>query len=100
MKAEDGQPEVPERDVSASPAEFRHGLALAFGDRITGGPERYVIAADGAAMEIDVEVGPPRVIAVLRLPTLRVRIRFTAGNAAQRKALLERMDRAMQRGGG
>lgn len=86
--------------MSASPAEFRHGLDLAFADRVTGGPEHFAIAADGAAMEIEVEVGPPRIIALLRLPTLRVRIRFTAGTPAQQAALLAHMDRAMQRGGG
>lgn len=86
--------------MSASPAEFRHGLALAFAERVTGGPDLYAIAANGASMEIEVEVGPPRVIALLRLPTLRVRIRFTAGTPAQRTALLAHMDRAMQRGGG
>lgn len=93
-------PGVLERDMSATPAEFLHGLHMAFGDRVVGGPERFVIADGGAAMEIELRVGPPRVIALLRLPTLQVRIHFTAGLPAQHRALLERMDRFMHRGGG
>lgn len=97
---QDGPPECIGRDMSATPAEFHRGLTAAFGAQVSGGPDLYRIASDGAAMDIDVAVGPPRVIALLSLPTLRVRIRFTAGRPAQWKTLLERMDRYMQRGGG
>jgi hypothetical protein len=51
-------------------------------------------------MEIAIAPLPPRVIALLRLPRLEVRIRFTAGTTEQQQAMLARMDRAMQRGGG
>lgn len=51
-------------------------------------------------MEITISVLPPRNIAALRLPRLQVTIRFTQGTANAQAALLARMDRAMQRGGG
>jgi hypothetical protein len=93
-------PAMIEREMSATVAEFVRGLEAAFGNRVEGGPDFFRIVDNGAAMEIDLQIGPPRVIALLRLPTLRVRIRFTAGQPDQHRALLARMDRAMQRGGG
>lgn len=93
-------PTVLEREMTATGDDFARGLAAAFGKRVEGGPQSFRIVDNGAAMEIDLRVGPPRVIALLRLPTLRVRIRFTAGRPDQCLALLERMDRAMHRGGG
>lgn len=86
--------------MSATPAEFAHGLALAFGAQASGNPGLYRIVHDGAAMEIETRIGPVRTIASLSLPTLQVRIRFTAGSPAQRAKMLHCMDRAMQRGGG
>ncbi len=89
-----------EREVSATPAEFAHGLRNAFADGLSGGPLEFRAGHGGARMEIRLEPGPDRVIALLRLPTLRAHIRFTAGDADARAALLRRMDLAMQRGGG
>jgi hypothetical protein len=88
------------REVSATPAEFAHGLRNAFGEAVRGGPLRFDIVSDGAAMHIDLMPGPDRVIALLRLPTLSARIRFTGGPPEARARMLHRMDRAMQRGGG
>ncbi len=51
-------------------------------------------------MEISLVEGPPRTIANLRLPTLHVTLRFTAGSTAAQQEMLVRMDRAMHRGGG
>ncbi len=89
-----------EREVSATPAEFAHGLRNAFPDGVRGGPLEFQVVDGAAAMEIRLVPGPERVIALLRLPTLTVRIRFTAGDAGARRAMLRRMDLAMQRGGG
>jgi hypothetical protein len=88
------------REVSSTPAEFAHGLRNAFGAAVRGGPLHFDVDSDGAAMRIDLTPGPDRVIALLRLPTLDARIRFTAGSPEARRQLLHRMDRAMQRGGG
>ncbi|MDO8959269.1 MAG: hypothetical protein Q7U85_06010 [Rhodocyclaceae bacterium] len=89
-----------EREVSAHPKEFRHGLLLAFPGCVTEDSGTLRVADGPAAMEIFLTPKAPRVIAALRLPTLQVRIRFTAGTSAQQKEMLARMDRAMHRGGG
>lgn len=89
-----------QREISATPDEFRHGLLLAFPGNVKGQGNTLHIAASNAAMEIFLTVGPARTIANLRLPTLFVSIRFTAGSAAAQQEMLARMDRAMHRGGG
>lgn len=93
-------PDVLVREVSATPAEFAHGLRNAFPEGLSGGPLHFRVDDGAAAMEICLTPGPDRVIALLRLPTLTARIRFTAGDAEARARMLRRMDLAMQRGGG
>lgn len=88
------------RDMATTEREFRHGLDFAFPEGVTVRDGVLLVAYAGAAMEIVLAPLPPRVIALLRLPRLEVRIRFTAGTAVQRQAMLARMDRALQRGGG
>lgn len=89
-----------QREVSASPEEFRRGLLLAFPGNVMGQGKTLSIANGHAAMEISLVTGPPRTIANLRLPTLFVSIRFTAGSAEAQQNILAHMDRAMHRGGG
>lgn len=98
MVWEDGK--ALEREVSATPAEFAHGLRNAFPEGLSGGPLEFRVNDGSAAMEIRLTPGPDRVIALLRLPTLKASIRFTAGDPAARERMLKRMDLAMQRGGG
>jgi hypothetical protein len=43
---------------------------------------------------------PPRVIALMRMPVLRVGFAFSGLDAAQRFAFMKRFDLYMQRGGG
>lgn len=89
-----------QREVSATPEEFRRGLLLAFPGKVTGQGNIFNIDSGSAAMEITVSLGSPRAIANLRLPTLHVTLRFTAGSTAAQQEMLARMDRAMHRGGG
>ena len=49
-------------------------------------------------MEIALTELTPRTIALLKLPRMKVSIRMTAGTPEQRRAMLRRMDLAMQRG--
>lgn len=91
---------VLERDVSATPAEYAHGLRLAYPEGVTGGPMSFTVTNGKAALEIELTHGPERRIALLRLPTLKVRMTFTAGSQAERQEMLHRMDLAMRRGGG
>ncbi len=88
------------REVSCTPAEYAHGLGNAFPQGLSGGPLDFRVEGQGAAMAIHLTPGPDRVIALLRLPTLTARIRFTAGDAEARARMLRHMDLAMQRGGG
>jgi hypothetical protein len=98
-------PDVLERDMSATMAEFGRGLGMAFpGAGIPGRlPEEarlFTLPLDGGRCEISAEPGPVRKIALLQLPTLRVRIKFLGGNQVQRSAFLTHMDLVMRRGGG
>lgn len=99
MSARDGEAVV-EREVSASTGEFERGLDLAFPGRVERIGSGYRVAACDATMEIGVTPGPERVIALLRLPTIRVLIRFTGGDATSRARLLAHLDLATHRGGG
>ena len=93
-------PEQLVREVSATPAEFAHGLGTAFPAGLHGGPLDFQVEHGGARMAIQLTPGPDRVIALLRLPTLTAHMRFVAGDADARARMLRRMDLAMQRGGG
>lgn len=88
------------RDMATTEREFRHGLDFAFPQGVTEQDGVFHVAHAGAAMEIRIAPLPVRVIALLRLPRLEVGIRFTVGTPEQQQAMLARMDRAMQRGGG
>jgi hypothetical protein len=89
-----------QREVSSTLEEFRRGLYQAFPGNVSGDGLRYSVAMDAAAMEIELTHLPDRVIALLRLPTLGVRIRFTRGDTEQCRRLLEHLDRVTHRGGG
>ena len=58
------------------------------------------IELPGGSLAIDWQVGPPRVIALLRMPRLLVTFRFQGLDAHQRYAFMKRFDLYMQRGGG
>lgn len=92
--------ETIEREVWATPDEFRRGLSLAFPGRLAVRNGVFLATQDEAAMEIALEVLAPRTIALLNMPRMKVRLRMTAGTPEQRKAMLARMDLAMHRGGG
>jgi hypothetical protein len=88
------------REVSATPAEYRHGLHMAFPGRVREEAGLLWVEDSEALLEISLAVLPPRIIAALRLPVLRATLRFVAGSAAQQTLLLAHLDRATQRGGG
>lgn len=88
------------RDVTSTPAEFDASLRQAAAGSLEGGLPSYRIADGEVQLHIDVVPGAERRIALVRLPTLIVTYRFTAGSHAAQEALLTRLDRAMHRGGG
>ena len=88
------------RVMSTTTEEFVRGVRTAFPGRVEERPGRLTIADDDNVIEIDFVPGPPHTIALLSLPTLRVTIRFAAGEHAAQAAMLAHMDRSMHRGGG
>lgn len=89
-----------ERDVSASRSEYLHGLRLAFPAGVEETGQEILVTDGRATLEITLIEQAPRVIALLRLPRMKVVLRFTQGTPDQQAALLAYMDLAMQRGGG
>jgi hypothetical protein len=92
--------ETIEREVWATPREFRHGLELAFPGSVTERGDLLCVDDGLATMEISLTELPPRTIALLNLPRMKVSLRGTATSLEQWTTMLERMDRAMHRGGG
>lgn len=92
--------EILVRDMATTERELRQGLLFAFPAGVTERDGMFRVDYAAAAMEIRTAPLPPRVIALLTLPRLEVRIRFTEGTPQQQRSMLERMDRALQRGGG
>jgi hypothetical protein len=93
-------PNTIEREVWATPTEFRRGLSLAFPARVVERNGLLCVNDGQAAMEIALEVMPPQTIALLELPRMKVSLRGTLGTPDMFRALVARMDLAMQRGGG
>jgi hypothetical protein len=93
-------PEIIEREVWATPDEFRRGLDLAFPSRVTERDGILHVDNNHAVIEIALEIMTPRRIALLNMPRMKVSLRITAGSAEQRAAMLAHMDLAMHRGGG
>jgi hypothetical protein len=89
-----------ERQVAATPAEFARGLHLAFPAGVVGGPLEFRVTDGRAVMEVSLVPGPDRVIALLRLPTLHVTLRFVAGSEPEQDKMLAYLDLATRRGGG
>jgi hypothetical protein len=87
--------------MSATPLDVARGLAAAFPGAVSGGPLAFEVGgADGVTMTVEMTPGPDRVIALLRLPTLKARIQLRGGDAQTRAAMLKRFDLATRRGGG
>ena len=103
MSNTDSNAQVPgiiEREVSASREEYCRGVRLAFACQMTEHGTMLRVDDGQATMEIALAAVAPRTIGALALPRLKVTLRFCRGTPQQRAALLARMDRAMQRGGG
>ena len=74
------------RDVTSTPAEFDASLRQAAAGCLEGGLPSYRIADGEVRLQIDVAPGAERRIALVRLPTLIVTYRFTAGEFNERFA--------------
>lgn len=90
-----------QRDMGCTEAEWLGWLPAAIGE--------CGWTREGASVRIDIPPGrlhirweprPPRVIALMRMPVLRVSFQFEGLDEAQRYAFMKRFDLYMQRGGG
>jgi len=89
-----------EREVGATPAEFRRALALAHPDFVEQADGSLHVADAGVRLTIRYETRPIRRLGLFELPVLHVRYDFESGEPDACRALLARLDLAMQRGGG
>lgn len=91
-----------ERDMGCTEAEWLRWLPAAVGEgrawRMEG-TSALVQFAPGS-LQLRWQVMPPRVIALMRMPVLRVGFVFEDLDTAQRHAFMKRFDLYMQRGGG
>ncbi|MFU2489259.1 hypothetical protein [Thauera sp. WH-1] len=94
-------PESFARRVTATPREFERDLRQAW-PVVQGSTEalRFALQDGAQSLVIDIEPAGVRRLGLFELPQLDVRYRFGPGDEASRGALLARLDRAMQKGGG
>lgn len=90
-----------ERDMGCTEAEWLGWLPAAMGEcpwqRLGSTAEATVGAG---RLHLHWQVMPPRVIALMRMPVLRVNFVLQGLDADQRYAFMKRFDLYMQRGGG
>lgn len=90
-----------ERDMGCTEAEWLGWLPAAIGAcswRREGC--HAVVEVPPGLLALRWAAQPPRVIALMRMPVLRVHFAFSGLDAAQRYAFMRRFDLYMQRGGG
>ena len=90
-----------DREMGCTEAEWLGWLPAAIGAhpyQLTR--SAVLISLSGGTLAIQWQPGPPRVIALLRMPRLLVAFRFQGLDDAARYAFMKRFDLYMQRGGG
>lgn len=90
-----------ERDMGCTETEWLGWLPAAIGScawQREGTSAR--VSVPPGALQLHWQTMPPRVIALMRMPVLRVRFVFNGLDAAQRYVFMKRFDLYMQRGGG
>ena len=90
-----------QRDMGCTEAEWLGWLPAAIGDspwQRTGASIEVNLGA--GHLRVRWQVMPPRVIALMRMPVLRVNFEFSNLNPEQRYVFMKRFDLYMQRGGG
>lgn len=94
-------PEVFDRDMACTEAEWLAWLPKAVGEfawQRAGSSVRVQLGQ--GQLEIEWQALPPRVIALMRLPRLQMRFRFSGGDSALRTRFMRHFDLITQRGGG
>jgi hypothetical protein len=88
------------RTVSATPKEYISGLKQAVPDGVIVDGDQITVQSGPVSIDIDIEVLPDYVIALMRLPSLRATWIFQSGTQDERAECLKRIDWSMKRGGG
>lgn len=90
-----------ERDMGCTEAEWLGWLPAAMGECPWQRSGSTAVATIGAGrLHLRWQVMPPRVIALMRMPVLRVSFALEGLDADERYAFMKRFDLYMQRGGG
>jgi hypothetical protein len=90
-----------EREMGCTEAEWLGWLPAAMGDCAwERDGQRATAKVPPGALLLSWETRPPRVIALMRMPVLRVNFEFSGLDAEQRYVFMRRFDLYMQRGGG
>lgn len=87
------------REISATPEEFARGIRAGFPDAITT-KNGWLIHWESASADIELTALPDLVIASLTLPRQQCVITLREEKPKESDALLARLDRYQQRGGG
>lgn len=87
--------------MGCTEAEWLGWLPAAMGDCAWQQTGPSALAQIGRGhLHVQWQVMPPRVIALMRMPVLRVQFQFKGLDADERYAFMKRFDLYMQRGGG
>lgn len=86
--------------MTSTPGEFVGSLSAAFPAAVEAGTNWLVVTHGEARVRFDYQVGHSWRIGSLELPSLLVNIIVLDGNSDAVAALVDRVDRATQRGGG
>ena len=90
-----------DREAGCTEREWLMWLPAAVGDcPMELRPGGADVQVNGGRLQLDWQVLPPRVIALVRMPRLAVSFRFSEVPEQRRHAFMRRFDLYMQRGGG
>jgi len=86
--------------MTSTPEEFVGSLAVAFPGGLEAAPNALIVSHGMARVRFDYQVAPSWRIGSLQLPSLQVDITVLDGDQDAVETLIDRADRATQRGGG
>lgn len=86
--------------MTCTEQEFRRALQQGSGQPLLETPDGVAVCTEGSELRFILTPGPGRHIGLFRLPTLHVRIAGDGPLPDASRRLLEKIDRAMLRGGG
>jgi hypothetical protein len=90
-----------EREMGCTEVEWLMWLPAAIGEhQWRQGASSAQVTIGPGTLTLEWRTGEPRVIALMRMPTLHVSFRFEGLDSRQRLAFMKRFDLYMQRGGG